>query len=492
MFLRPLLILGMSLSAGVALAQTAPRRPVGLRSMQRTPVIRQVQAESVDGERENALVPALADDTELRPYEESETLPRPGEREPVGTDDVVPSPSSPLPVAKPPASTGKPLVADPVPARWGDVEKPRPTPTNPPAIDYLLIRPAEGVVQQEWAGFQQSVWNPDETYHHGPIFCPRIDLDRPDGLAPIGVIGDHTLEAGGQFLISYRYNSIMADGMRDGTGDVGTNEVLQNFTYAPTNMQSQRHMALIEYGVTDDLTILGMLPYVNIGIDQVTSTGDKIFNRAVDPGDIIFQALYVLWRGDRQQVHLNLGMQFPLGVQESDRFPPTPTSPDKGYPLQISSGTYDFMPGLTYRGQNDDWTWGVQGTGMIRFGLNNQDYKFGNRFQLTGWAARKLSDNLSLSARLDSNIWANVFGAYPQLNQALTPTNRPDYQGGRRIDILFGANFYLPGRDLPSSVGDYLPSQWFSVEGGVPVYQSLMGPQLKTSWIITAGWNLRF
>lgn len=491
MFLRALLILGITLSTGVALAQSAPRRPAARRSGQRTSVIQRVQAEAPAGESEDPLVPALAADNEVRPYEESETLPSPSGIVPGRAPGAIvpaPAPSS----TRVPESPSKGIAADPVPARWGNVENPRPTPTNPPAIDYLLIRPAEGVVQQEWTGFQQSVWNPDETYHHGPIFCPRIDLDRPDGLAPIGVIGDHTLDAGGQFLISYRYNSMMFDGMRDGTGDVSTNQVLQNFQYAPTKMQNQRHMALIEYGVTDDLTILGMLPYVNIGIDQVTNTGDKIFNQAVDPGDIIFQALYVLWRGDRQQVHLNLGMQFPLGVQESDRFPPTPTSPDKGYPLQISSGTYDFMPGLTYRGQNDDWTWGIQGTGMIRFGLNNQDYKFGNRFQLTGWAARKLSENLSLSARLDSNIWANVFGAYPLLNQALTPTNRPDYQGGRRIDILFGANFYLPGRDLPSQVGDYLPSQWFSVEGGIPVYQSLMGPQLKTSWIITAGWNLRF
>ena len=234
-------------------------------------------------------------------------------------------------------------------------------------------------------------------------------------------------------------------------------------------------------------SVLGPLLYTAyvVPVGRLISSYDIQFH-------IIFQALYVLWRGDRQQVHLNLGMQFPLGVQEAERYPPTPTSPDKSYPLQISSGTYDFMPGLTYRGQNDDWTWGLQGTGTIRFGLNNFDYKLGNRLQLTGWVSRNLSDNLSLSTRLDSNIWANVFGADPELNQALVPTNRPDYQGGRRVDILFGANLYLPGHDLPSPVGDYLPSQWFSVEGGIPVYQSLMGPQLKTSWMITAGWNLRF
>ncbi|MFN0054023.1 MAG: transporter [Planctomycetales bacterium] len=382
-------------------------------------------------------------------------------------------------------STQPKSFSDPIPGQWGDPRHPRQTPTNPPAIDYQLVRPPQGVMQQEWdTSFAQSVFQPDDTYHHGPMSNPWIDLDRPDGLAPIGVYGDHTLEAG-QFLVSYRYNSTTLDGLRDGTDNQSANSVLQDFPIVPLRGSSQRQTALLEYAPTDDLTLLALLPFWDIGLNQVTNTGSTIISSNSDPGDLILQALYVVWRGDRQQVHLNLGLQFPTGVQESERFPPTPDSPDKSYPLRMTSGTYDFMPGATYRGQNDDWTWGVQGIGTIRFGINNFDYKLGNRLELTGWLSRRLSDRLSLSGRIDGNLWANIFGADPRLNQALVPTNRPDYQGGRRIDLLLGMNLHIPG-------GNWVQGQYVSVEAGLPVYQSLFGPQLKTEWLINAGYNLRF
>lgn len=386
---------------------------------------------------------------------------------------------------KPRGSGQKSMLIDPISGQWGNIESPLQTPTVPPPVDYLLVRPPFKVAQQEWGnGFEQSVVNPEETFHHGPTFCPGVELERPDGLAPIGVIGDHTLEAGGQFLISYRYNFTSFNGNRDGTGNLSLPSVLADFPIAPTKMRTQRHTALMEYGVTDDLTLLALLPFWDISLNQVNAAGTRIINENADPGDLMLQALYVVWRGDRQQIHLNLGMQFPTGVQESERFPPTPDSPDKSYPLRTTSGTYDFMPGATYRGQTDDWTWGVQGMGLVRFGINNFDYKLGNAFDLTGWLSRRLSDNLSLSTRLDGNIQGNIFGADPRLNQLLVPTNRPDFQGWRRIDLLFGMNVFIPG--------DYLAAQWFSVEGGIPIYQSLFGPQLKTSWTINAGYNLRF
>src|SRR5262249_10868367 len=140
-------------------------------------------------------------------------------------------PATPYDDGAPAPGTGRPkrrpVTADPVPARWGNLEAPRATPTIPPATDYLLVRPPQAVVQQDWGtSFEQSIVNPDESFHHGPIFCPAVDLDRPDGLAPIGVFGDHTLEAGGQVLVSYRYNTTNFDGNRDGTSNVGIGSVL--------------------------------------------------------------------------------------------------------------------------------------------------------------------------------------------------------------------------------------------------------------------------
>lgn len=391
------------------------------------------------------------------------------------------------PNTKTPQQTRFPLraVADPPLADWGNVDHPRETPIFAPPVDYLLIEPAQGIVQpdEDFYGFEQTVTYPDETFHHGPIYCPPVVLERPDGLAPIGVIGDHTLESG-QTLLSYRFNNTLSNGLLDGTDNVSTSSVLAQYPFAPKSLQAQRHTLLFEYAPTDDLTLLALLPFWNFGMNFASQAGPGVTDANTDPGDVIAQVLYVIWRGNRQQIHLNIGMQFPVGVEEWDRDPPTANSTKSSYPMRNSSGTYDFMPGVTYRGQSDWWTWGAQTTGTIRFGINNFDYKLGDRLNLTAWLARRLSDNLSLSFRLDGNIWGDIYGADPRLNPFLTPSNNPSKQGGGRLDALFGMNLFIPG--------DFFPAQWFSIEGGIPAYQSLVGPQLKTSWTLTAGYNMRF
>lgn len=397
----------------------------------------------------------------------------------------LPEDAPPLPPETAPARRAYPHRTDPAPAQWGDIDHPQPPAIYSPPTNYLLIEPAEGVVQPDESsfGFQQTVVAPDETFHHGPVFCPPVVLERPDGLAPIGVIGDHTLRSG-EVLLSYRYNNSIFDGLRDGTSNLSTASVLNQYPFAPTRLQAQRHTLLFEYAPTDDLTLLALLPFWDLGMNFDSRTGQKVTDNNTDPGDVIVQALYVLWRGNRQQIHLNMGLQFPVGVESWSRNEPLPDFPNQTYPVRNTSGTYDFMPGVTYRGQSDWWTWGSQVTGTIRFGLNDFDYKLGDRINLTAWFARRVTDNLSLSFRLDGNIWGDIFGADPRLNPFVTPTNNPSKQGGGRLDVLFGANLFIPG--------DWIPAQWLSVEGGVPAYQSLVGPQLKMGWTLTAGYNVRF
>ena len=60
----------------------------------------------------------------------------------------------------------------------------------------------------------------------------------------------------------------------------------------------------------------------------------------------------------------------------------------------------------------------------------------------------------------------------------------PESAAGQRIDLLFGLNlFRSDGR---------LAGNRITLEGGLPVYQSLDGPQLETSWRIQVGWEFTF
>lgn len=371
---------------------------------------------------------------------------------------------------------------DPAPPNWGLLDEPVRGPLQLPVYEYELAGPPVGVLQRENNQvYRRPVANPDSILRDDVRLNMPIDLYRPDGLAPIGVTGDHTLK-NGTMLVSYRYNTTNYLGNLDGTHPLGNADVLARFPLAPTRERAQTHLMLIEYGLTDDFTFLAQLPIQEFGVDFISRTGGAARDVNTQVGDVKLSGLFVLKRWDRQQLHLNLGMSIPVGIINTINNFPVFGQPRLTYPVRTSSGSWDLMPGLTYRGQTERWTWGVQSIGTIRTGRNTYGYELGDLVDITGWAARRFNERWSGSVRLDEQIWTHIRGADPRLDPALTQVNNPSMQGGRRLDLLFGLNYYLPdGR---------FPGQRISVESGIPIYQSLHGPQLRARWLLTVGWNM--
>ncbi|NEP59687.1 MAG: transporter, partial [Symploca sp. SIO2G7] len=264
---------------------------------------------------------------------------------------------------------------------------------------------------------------------------------RPDGHAPISVMGDHTHQAG-EFMFSYRYMFMRMDGNRDGTDNLSDQEVLQQFPVTPTNMDMEMHMFGGMYAPTDDLTLMVMIPYVLKEMDHITRMGVNFTTSSEGFGDLQLTGLYNVLRQNRQRVHFNLGVSFPTGsIDERDD---TPAGNDVRlpYPMQIGSGTFDLKPGVTYLGQADKFSWGAQASTILRLGENSNDYRLGNQFNLTGWVASKWVDWLSTSLRLDFKTLGNISGADPLLNPMMIPTADPDRRGGERLDLGLGLNLY--------------------------------------------------
>jgi len=152
--------------------------------------------------------------------------------------------------------------------------------------------------------------------------------------------------------------------------------------------------------------------------------------------------------------------------------------------MQLGSGTFDLLPGLTYNGQTPEWSWGAQASGVVHLGENEDNYTLGNAAALTAWGARKWTEWLSTSLRLDGRTWKDIDGAdedLPAPGAGVVPTAEPDLRGGSRIDALLGLNFH--GR------GGSVAGHRLAFEVGVPVYQNLDGPQLETDWSFTLGWQ---
>ncbi|MDJ0660201.1 MAG: hypothetical protein QNJ42_12030 [Crocosphaera sp.] len=306
---------------------------------------------------------------------------------------------------------------------------------------------------------------------------------RPDSHAPIAVMGEH-IHSEGEIMVSYRYMLMEMEGSRVGTDDISDEKILEQFPVTPTRMTMQMHMFGMMYGITNNLTLMAMLPYVVKDMDHITRIGRGFNTDSEGIGDIKVTGLYQVLNENRQRIHFNAGVSFPTGsIEARDR---TPAGPDQllPYPMQLGSGTLDLHPGITYLGQTDEWSWGSQIIGTLRLGTNSNSYKFGDQIMLTAWGAKKWSDWASTSLRIKGRNWGNISGKDSRLNPLIVPTADPTRRGGTQIDIGFGLNLFVPEGDLRTGR--------LAIEFEVPIYRALQGPQLETDWQLTAGLQYSF
>ena len=303
--------------------------------------------------------------------------------------------------------------------------------------------------------------------------------------AMTNVLGGHTHNAG-EWMPMVQYMHMQMRGMRDGTSDLSTSEVLAQYPVTPRAMSTDMLMLGVMYGYSDDLTLMVMVPYLERSMDLSTSMmgGVDFSTRSQGWGDTQLSAIFVVFEDYDESVHLNLGLSAPTGsIDERDD---TPMASDVRlpYPMQLGSGTWDARPAITYVHADDAWQWGGQVRCVLRLGENDNDYTLGDRFEATAWLERGLTENLGGSLRLLGLSWGAIDGADPELNPALTPTADPDLQGGERLDLALGLQLY-------SSAGA-LAGNRLELEVGAPLYESLDGPQMSVEYWATLGWSFTF
>jgi len=192
--------------------------------------------------------------------------------------------------------------------------------------------------------------------------------------------------------------------------------------------------------------------------------------------------MYSLKESEEEQLHVNLGLRLPTGSRdEKDRLPGGGGVNQKvPYPMQLGSGTFDLVPGLTWFRALETVSMGAQVSQTIRLGRNSEGYSLGDRTELTGWVARRLRDDLSGSVRVALHHTGKISGDDDKLSADFDPSQDPSAQGGDRLDLFFGLNYTRPG------------GHRFAAEIGGPIYQNLNGPQLETDVMYVVGWQFSF
>ena len=315
--------------------------------------------------------------------------------------------------------------------------------------------------------------------HEGPWTAAR-----PDGHAPISVMGDH-MHKMGEWMVSYRYMSMDMKGLLKGSDSVAPIMMATGFmtNMLPTEMTMDMQMFGTMYAFSNKWTLMGMLHYLD---NEMSMPMGKMDSNGL--GDIKIAGLYDLAQWDSgRRMHLKLGLNLPTGSIDAK----DPMSRVLGYGMQLGSGTYDFHPAITYLAQTENYSYGAQLGGILRIGENDQDYTLGNKFEAALWGARKITDSLSASAKLDYSSQSEIDGRDIRIHDRRddvmmgmsmdSPTFDPNSQGRDITTFGLGLNYYFQNGGLS---GHRLAAEWET-----PIDQKVHGVQLELDSTWTFGWQ---
>ncbi|MBC3846868.1 transporter [Winogradskyella echinorum] len=312
---------------------------------------------------------------------------------------------------------------------------------------------------------------------------------RPDGHAPISVMGDHMHQKGG-WMFSYRYMYMNMEDLKRGKDDEEFANVLMSnggdYMVTPTSMPMNMHMLGAMYATSDKITLMAMVNYIRMEMDHLTGMGGTFTTESKGFGDTKVSMLYRFFNKNKQQMHGQIGVSIPTGTIENKDVTPASSGNDVilPYPMQIGSGTLDPEIALTYLYQCNNLSFGTQLKGLLRLGDNSNDYRLGNRYALNSWFAVKALTWLSFSARLEGLIVGDIEGVNSDLNPNMVITADTQNSGGTYLNSGLGFNLYAPNgalRDLR-----------LGFEFATPILQDVNGVQLKTKETITVGLQYAF
>jgi len=299
--------------------------------------------------------------------------------------------------------------------------------------------------------------------------------------APIGVMGDH-VHGKGEFMLSLRTMHMNMSGMRRGSSEIKDSDYSQ--AIKPQEMKMTMAMLGLMYGLSDKLTLMGMLNYTNQSMDLKNAMMNVDFEtKSSGLADSSFTLLYKVI--DSSTHHgggiLKLGLGVPTGsINEKDEIPMVGET-QLPYPMQLGSGTWDPFFGFVYQNYFGKglFNWGVETTYKFRLGDNENLYQLGDQYNLNLWLAYEVKKFFSVSARVNWFYEDVMNGSDNDLSilPAMNPTADTENSGGNKTTLFLGSNFHV------------LNGHRLAFEVGVPIAQNVNGIQMNDDWQVVVGWQ---
>lgn len=319
--------------------------------------------------------------------------------------------------------------------------------------------------------------------------------------APLGVFGAD-MPAAGRLVVSVIPQFANFSHTLIGTRGVSSQQVVattpwswnpkQNLRLVPQNTAVATQTVALAYGVTENISVVLTTGMIEKNLDMLTFKGASgitplgmSFTGTDGMTDTSLAAIWRVYRDPINRIQINLGMSFPTG-SDHDTFTllqPTGSYATSRafYAMQSGSGTFDAMPGVVYAGQLGKWSWGLSYRGRLPLAVNPEGWAFGDLHEFNAWGGYSWVPGLTTTVRVCGSLQGQIVGNDPLIAGKAQAAN-PNFYGGQRIEMWGGATI----------AGKLIGVERLSVslEGGIPVYQNLNGPQLSKNW--QAGLALRW
>ncbi|MCK7597838.1 transporter [Microbulbifer sp. CAU 1566] len=332
-----------------------------------------------------------------------------------------------------------------------------------------------------------------------PMIAKAHDVESPSFLpeahAPAGVMSDH-LHKQGEWMVGYRFMRENFSGLYYGSEKVTGAELnAAGYSMQPSSMAMEMQMLDIMYAVSDNLTLMlmpqtmsmdmtmkmteGSHMHGDMAMDGMGAMGEMSTAEEAEPamhashshgtsgiGDTVIAGLFRLADTSGYKLHTTLGISAPTGDVDLKNADGTFTH----YGMQLGSGTWDFMPSITYSGGRERLSWGAQASARLPMeDKNDSGFRFGERYAATAWSAYRLTNWLSLSSRLSYTKQLDINGHYNGPHNHSSPADLQKNYGGEFVDAAVGANMVPQGGAL---AGVRLGLEWSSrVSGHYNGYQ---------------------
>ena len=278
--------------------------------------------------------------------------------------------------------------------------------------------------------------------------------------APIGVMGDHYHKAG-EKMLSIRYSTMQMKGNSLHDNSVSDQNIIMdqanpfaslpgaptNLSVVPKKMEMQMVMVGGMYAYSDDLTYMSMLMFMKN--KMVSNTYRGAMDRAYlgsfqtnldDLSNITFSALYKLYETNNNRWHLELGLDKSIGKNDNKAIMLTPMNTymemTMPYSMQMDESTR-LISGITNSRNLDEIVFGSQ---IKKYTvIDNKDWAFGDKLEVSSWLQKSYNDSLSYSVRLLFTKEQKISGFSSEIISPVQSSNPLNY-GGKSLKFFLGAN----------------------------------------------------